>query len=243
MWPVVASQDVPTAASNVTSFTPLPTIPGSPLRKSKAAPTSTSSFHTAEVSPLSSVTQQQSVTSEQLISLTNFIEALKKEKQKQKEDFDRQMEEHQALVHDALIDGQEKLACYVKAVVNMSMKISHTAFAYDLSRTANIFNTNMNQIGNMLSALSHKPYLPLELPSPDIGPRQEGSRILSEAVIKIERIPLPIPNNDGKSESQSSFDPHSPVIEVCNSKDLLDNMDDGEEQIELEPAVGEKIGV
>ena len=111
------------------------------------------------------------------------------------------MNEHQALVHDVLIDGQENIAIYVKAVVNMIMERYHTASAYDLSRTANILNANMNQIVNMLSALSNQPYQQLELPASKSGISQEGARILEEELINIEHTMLPIPNPNDESES------------------------------------------
>ena len=122
MWSAVVSQDVPDAASNVASFPSLPSIPGSPPRESKAASTATGSFHTAAAPPISSITQQHSVTSDQLSSLTDSIEALKKENQKQKEEFEIKLEEHKTIVHDAMIEGQEQFAVYVKAVVGMSME-------------------------------------------------------------------------------------------------------------------------
>jgi hypothetical protein len=79
MWYAVVYQDIPDAASDAASVPSLPSIPGSPSRESKAASTSTGSFHTAAVSPVSPTTQQHSVTSDQLSSLTDLIEALKKE--------------------------------------------------------------------------------------------------------------------------------------------------------------------
>ena len=85
MWSAVVSQDIPDAASSVASFPALSTIPGSPSHESKAASTSTGSFHIAAVSPISSITHQHSVTSDQLSSLTDSIEAPKKENQKHKE--------------------------------------------------------------------------------------------------------------------------------------------------------------
>ena len=126
MWYALVSQDILDAASDVASFPSLPAIHGSPLRESKAASTSTGSFHTASVSPVSSITHQHSVTSDQLSSLTDSIEALKKENQKQKEEFETKLEEHKIIVHDEMIEGQEKLAVYVKAVVNMSMERAST---------------------------------------------------------------------------------------------------------------------
>ena len=122
MWSAVFSQNIPDATSNVASLRSLPSIPGSPSRESKAASTATGRFHTAAVSPVSSITQQHSVTSDQLSSITDSIEALKKENQKQKEEFEIKLEEHKTIVHDAMIEGQEKLAVYVKAVVGMSME-------------------------------------------------------------------------------------------------------------------------
>ena len=95
MWSAVVSQDTPDAASDVASFPALLTIPGSPSRESKAASKAAStSFHAEAVSPLSAITQQPSVTSDQLSSLTDSIEALKKENQKQKEEFEIKLEEH-----------------------------------------------------------------------------------------------------------------------------------------------------
>ena len=111
--------------------------PGSPSRESKAASTTTGSFHAEAVSPLSAITQQPSVTSDQLSSLTDSIEALKQQNLKQKE-------------------GQEKLALYIKEVVAVSMERSYTASDYDLSRTANILNFNINLIGQMLAAMTHQ---------------------------------------------------------------------------------------
>ena len=122
MWSAVVSQDIPDAASDVASFPALPTIPGSPSRKSKAASTTTGSFHTAAVSPISAITQQPSVTSDQLSSLTDSIEALKKENLKQKEEFKTLLEEHKTIVHDAMVEGQAQLALYVKEVVVVSME-------------------------------------------------------------------------------------------------------------------------
>ena len=142
-------------------------------------------------------------------------------------------------MHNALIEGQEKLAIYVKAVINMSMEQSHTASAYDLSRTTNVLNANMNQIGKLLSAISKQPYQPIELPLPDSGPSQEVARILSDTAFNIEHIPLPIPNPDGKSESQSSFGPNAPVIAVGTSKDSLLNMENGNARIYFKPEVEE----
>jgi hypothetical protein len=98
--------------------------------------------------------QQPSVTSDQLSSLTDSIEALKKENLKQKEDFETQLEEHKTIVNDAMVGGQEKLALYVKEVVAVSMERSYTASAYDLSRTANILNANINLIGQMISEIT-----------------------------------------------------------------------------------------
>jgi hypothetical protein len=151
IWSAVVSQDIPDAASDVASFPPLPTIPGSPSRESKAASTTTGSFHTAAVSPVLAITQKYSVTSDQLSSLTDSIEALKKENLKQKEEFEILLDDHKTIVHDAVVDGQAKLALYVKEVVPVSMERSYTASAYDLSRTANILNPNINLIGPMLS--------------------------------------------------------------------------------------------
>jgi hypothetical protein len=69
-----------------------------------------------------------------------------------------------------MIEGQGKLAVYVKKVVNMSMELAYTASAYDLSRTANILNANINHIGEMISAMTSQPYTPQELPPPESGP-------------------------------------------------------------------------
>ena len=106
MWYAVVSQDIPDAASDVTSFPSLPSIPGSPSRESKAASTSTGSFHTAAVSPVSSITQQHSVTSDQLSSLTDSINSLKKENMKQKEDFEILLDDHKTIVHNAMVEVQ-----------------------------------------------------------------------------------------------------------------------------------------
>ena len=68
------------------------------------------------------ITQQPSVTSDQLSSLTDSIEALKKENLKQKEEFEILLDDHKTIVHDAMVDGQEKLALYVKEVFAMNME-------------------------------------------------------------------------------------------------------------------------
>ena len=192
MWSAVVSQDTPNTASNVASFPALPTIPGSPSRESKAASTTTGSFHTAAVSPVSAITQQPSVTLDQLSSLTDSIEALKKENLKQKEEFEILLDDHKTIVHDAMVDGQEKLALYVKKVVAMSMERSYTASAYDLSCTANILNANSTLIRKMISRMTSQTYTPLELPSPESGPSQEGATILADAAHSIGLIPLPL---------------------------------------------------
>ena len=107
MWSSVVSQDIPDAASKLASFPALPTTPGSPSRESKAASTSTGSFHTAAVSPISAIIQQPSVTSDQLSSLTDSIEALKKENLKQKEKFETLLEDHKTIVHNAMVNGHK----------------------------------------------------------------------------------------------------------------------------------------
>ena len=122
LWSSVVSQDIPEAASDVASFPNLPSIPGSPSRESKAVSKAAStSFHAEAVSPLSAITQQPSVTSDQLSSLTDSIEALKQENLKQKEEtlkqrvaFETLFDNHKTVVHDAMVEGQEKLALYVK---------------------------------------------------------------------------------------------------------------------------------
>jgi hypothetical protein len=161
LWSLVVSQDIPDAASDVASFPTLPSIPGSPLREAKAASTTPGSFHAEAVSPLSEIAQQPSVTSDQLSFLTDLIEALKQEnlKQKeenlkQKEEFEILLDDHKTIVHNAMIEGKEKLALYVKEVVAVSMERSYTASAYDLSRTANILNANINLIGEFLADLT-----------------------------------------------------------------------------------------
>ena len=66
--------------------------------------------------------QQPIITSDQLSSLTDSIEVLKKENLKQKEEFEILLDNHKSIVHDAIVDVQEKLALYVKEVVAMSME-------------------------------------------------------------------------------------------------------------------------
>ena len=49
--------------------------------------------------------QQPSVTSDQLSSLTDSIEALKKENLQQKEDFELLLDEHKTIVHNEMLEG------------------------------------------------------------------------------------------------------------------------------------------
>ena len=60
-----------------------------------------------------------------------------------------------------------------------------------------------------------------------------------DTAFNIEHIPLPIPNPDGKSESQSSFGPNAPVIAVGTSKDSLLYMENGNARIYFKPEVEE----
>ena len=176
MWSAVVSQDIPNAASDVASFPALPTIPGSPSRESKATSTTTGSFHMAAVSPVSAITKKSSVTSDQLSSLTDSIEALKKENLKQKEEFKTLLDDHKTIVHGAMVDGQAKIALYVKEVVAISMERSYTASAYDLSHTANILNANITLIGKMISGMTSQTYTPLEFHSRENGQSQEDHK-------------------------------------------------------------------
>ena len=248
LWSSVVSQDTPDAASDVASFPALPSIPGSPSRESRAAPTTTGSFHAEAVSPLSAIVQQPSVTSDQLSSLTNSIEALKQENLKQKEEtlkqqeaFETLLDDHKTIVHNAMVEGQEKLALYVKEVVAVSMERSYTASAMDLSRTANILNSNINLIGEMLAELMSKEYRPLQLPPAGSGPSQEGAQILADAAQTIGLIPLPL--FELETESQSSFDPDAQVLDLSASEDSPPSLEDGEEQVEFGPAESKTRGV
>jgi hypothetical protein len=151
------------------------------------------------------------------------------------------LDDHKTIVHDAMVDGKAKLALYVKEVVAISMERSYTASAYDFSRTANILNANINLIGQMLSEMTKQTYTPLELPSPESGPSQEGATILADASHSIGFIPLPL--YELETASQSSFDPTAQLIDLSASKDSLSDMEDSKEQIEFAPAVGETVGV
>jgi hypothetical protein len=248
LWSSVVSQDIPEAASDVASFPTLPSIPGSPSRESKAASkAATTSFHAEAVSPLSAITQQPSVTSDHLSSLTDSIEALKQENLKQKEETLKQREEfeillddHKTIVHNAMVEGQEKLALYVREVVAVSMERSYTASAYDLSRTANILNSNINLLGEMLAEMTSKQYRPLQLPPPGSGPSQEGAQILANAAQTIGLIPLPL--FELETASQSSFDPDAQVLDLASSASMPD-LEDGEEQVVFGPAERETTGL
>jgi hypothetical protein len=56
----------------------------------------------------------------------------KEETLKQKEEFEILLDDHKTIVHNAMVEGQEKLALYVKEVVAVSMERSYTASAYGL---------------------------------------------------------------------------------------------------------------
>ena len=96
----------------------------------------------------------------------------------------------------------------------MIMERAYTAFAYNLSQTANILNVNMNQIGNMISVMTTTNQLntPSKLHFPESGSSQQRANISTEMVANIDRIPMSIPY--AESESQSSFDPNAQVINI-----------------------------
>ena len=111
----------------------------------------------------------------------------------------------------------------------MERRMGYTASTFDLSRTRNILNANMNQIGMISSAMTKQPYTPEELHSPESGPSQQRSNIIRDMEAEINKMPLPIPY--AKSESQSSFDQNAQVLDISASNESLFNMEDGEEEI------------
>ena len=123
----------------------------------------------------------------------------------------------------------------------MSMKRSYTASAYDLSLTTNILNANITLIGKMRSEMTSRMYTPLELPSPESGPSQEGATILVYAAHSIGLIPIPL--FELETASQSSFDPTAQVFVLITSKYSLPDMEDGDEHIKFAPVLGKTAGV
>jgi hypothetical protein len=115
------------------------------------------------------------------------------------------------------------------------------ASAYDLSRTANILNANINLIGEMLAEMTSRTYVPLQLPPPESGPSQEGARILADAAQTIGLLPLPL--FELETASQSSFDPDAQVLDLCASGDSTPALEDGEELVVFGPAERETAGV
>ena len=88
--------------------------------------------------------------------------------------------------------------------------------------------------------MTSRKYTPLELPSPESGPSQEGATILADAAHSIDLTPLPL--FELETASQRSFDPTAQGLDLSGSKESLTDMEDGDEQIEFAPVAGKTAG-